>query len=157
MFFRRIDTTNRGRINFNEFSNAILPFSSEYAALITDRPDYYLARGVDFLKFFNVDTRFELQALWRTLFKTERDMEHLREKIRKRTNLSLRNAFDFLNRDRDGMVKHRDFRDILAENGFYSTDRELNGLMYRLDRNKDQNVSFQEFSDELAPKLNKGF
>lgn len=48
LFFRRIDVSSRGRLNFNEFSAAVLPFSKEYASLVTDRPDYYLARGVPF-------------------------------------------------------------------------------------------------------------
>ena len=41
LFFRRLDKESKGRLNFNDFSSAILPFSREYAALVTDRPDYY--------------------------------------------------------------------------------------------------------------------
>jgi hypothetical protein len=60
MFFKRIDRTSRGRITFNEFGEAMLPVSKEYAGLVTDRPEYYVRRGQDYRKFFNCDTRMEL-------------------------------------------------------------------------------------------------
>lgn len=46
LFFARHDPSCRGRINFIEFSQALLPFSSEYSGLITDRPEFFLRRGV---------------------------------------------------------------------------------------------------------------
>jgi hypothetical protein len=45
LFFRRNDRTQKGRINLAEFSSAFLPFSREYANLVTDRADYYSSRG----------------------------------------------------------------------------------------------------------------
>ena len=59
MFFKRMDKLGNGRLNFNDLSNAVLPFSREYAALVTDRPDYYCNRGTDFTRFFALDTRRE--------------------------------------------------------------------------------------------------
>ena len=44
LLFRRHDINNDGKLNFSEFSNVILPISKEYAALLTDRPDYYMSR-----------------------------------------------------------------------------------------------------------------
>lgn len=51
------------------------------------------------------------------------------------------------------MVLAGDLRDTLAEAGFYSTERELQGLMHRLDRDRDACVSFNDFLEELTPKL----
>jgi hypothetical protein len=45
LFFRRNDLSGRGSLNLQSFSAGILPFSPEYAQLVTDRPDYYIARG----------------------------------------------------------------------------------------------------------------
>ena len=59
LFFRRLDKEGKGRLNFNDFSSAVLPFSREYAALVTDRPDYYSKRERDCARFFNSDTRHE--------------------------------------------------------------------------------------------------
>jgi len=46
LLFRRHDSNNDGKLNFTEFSNLLLPVSKEYAALLTDRPDFYMSRGV---------------------------------------------------------------------------------------------------------------
>jgi len=46
LFFARHDQSCRGRINFIEFSHALLPFSSEYSGLISDRPEFFIRRGI---------------------------------------------------------------------------------------------------------------
>ena len=60
MLFRRFDRRNSGYICFNDFSRIMLPFSREYADLITDRIDYYSRRTNDGFNFFNADTRYEI-------------------------------------------------------------------------------------------------
>lgn len=76
-------------------------------------------------RFFNIETRREFLNFWTTLFKVERAVEVLREKMARRTHFSLRDAFDHLDGDRDGYVHPTDLRDVLAEAGFYATEREL--------------------------------
>lgn len=44
LLFRRHDKNQDGKLNFTEFSNVLLPISKEYAALLTDRPDFYMSR-----------------------------------------------------------------------------------------------------------------
>ena len=80
-------------------------------------------------------------------------MEALRVKLAQRPYFNIREAFEFCTRSRPGLILAGDLRDILAESGFYSTERELQGLMYRLDRDKDACVSFDDFIEELSPKL----
>lgn len=45
LFFRKFDRSRKGRISLSEYSSAYLPFSREYAQLVTDRGDYYSIRG----------------------------------------------------------------------------------------------------------------
>ena len=78
LLFRRHDGNQDGKLNFSEFSNLMLPISKEYAALLTDRPDFYMARNVPPIKFFNADTREELRKTFAALFKCERSCEVLR-------------------------------------------------------------------------------
>lgn len=58
-----------------------------------------------------------------------------------------------IDRNGQGSLTAHDFRDVLADSGFYATDRELGGLMYRMDQDKDNKVSLQEFTDQLMPRL----
>lgn len=60
MLYRRFDRRDTGFINFQDFSRIVLPFSREYASLITDRMDYYSRRSRDGASFFNSDTRYDL-------------------------------------------------------------------------------------------------
>ena len=134
LLFRRFDKANQGIISFNEFNRIMLPFSREYANLVTDRAEYYSRRSRDGSSYFNQDTRYEMQAFWSVMLKTERSMEALRMRLKSRPYLHLRDIFETFTRSRAGLILASDLRDALAEHGFYSTERELQGLLYRLDR-----------------------
>lgn len=82
LLFRRHDSNNDGKLNFTELSKVLLPVSREYAALLTDRPDFYMSRGVPPSQFFNVDTRIDFRNLWQALYKCERACEVLRVSLR---------------------------------------------------------------------------
>mmetsp|Transcript_24292 Transcript_24292/g.28502 ORF Transcript_24292/g.28502 Transcript_24292/m.28502 type:complete len:157 (+) Transcript_24292:1586-2056(+) len=81
LLFRRFDRRQSGFLNFSDFSKLLLPFSREYAALITDRVDYYSRRTRDGSSFFNSDTRYEMQSFWAVFFRNERIMETLRRRL----------------------------------------------------------------------------
>lgn len=72
LFFKKADKFGRGRIDFHEFSEVLLPHSKEYAGLVTDRPDYYIRRGCDVTNFFTCDTRNQFCCLWATILQCER-------------------------------------------------------------------------------------
>ncbi len=78
MLMRRFDKASTGMLTFKDFNNMILPFSREYASLVTDRSDYYSRRSRDASTYFNSDTRYEMQAFWTVLIRSERLMETLR-------------------------------------------------------------------------------
>jgi len=66
------------------------------------------------------------------------------EKVRqglKAAGVSVNDAFIFLDRDCDGFIESLHLRDFLSMNGFYGTDREILGLMQRLDHSKSGRVS----------------
>lgn len=58
-----------------------------------------------------------------------------------------------IDRKGHGYLTAHDFRDVLADAGFYATDRELAGLMYRMDQDKDNKVVLQEFTNQLMPRM----
>ena len=44
---------------------------------------------------------------------------------------------------------------MLADHGFYATERELAGLVHRLDTDRDNRISLGEFSEQFSPKLSR--
>ena len=125
LLFRRHDKNQDGKLNFTEFSNVVLPISKEYAALLTDRPDFYMSRQLPISQFFNADTRAEFRNLWASLFKCERACEVLRASLRQRPYFNLKQAFAFMDINNNGSLSIIELRDFLANNGFFATEREL--------------------------------
>lgn len=88
--------------------------------------------------------------------KCERQLEDLRVRLARRPYFSIRAAFSLVDRDADGFLRGCDLRDFLADHGFYATERELAGLMARMDTDKDNRICFGEFSEQFMPRLMKG-
>lgn len=153
LLFRRHDSNQDGKLNFTEFSNLVLPVSKEYAALLTDRPDFYMSRQVPLTQFFNADTRAEFRSLWAALFKCERACEVLRTSLRQRPYFNIKMAFQFMDANGSGHLTINELREFLANNGFFATERELQGLIQKCDKTGDNKISFHEFVDEFQPKL----
>lgn len=76
-------------------------------------------------------------------------------RLTRRPYFSVRGAFNYLDGDGDGFLRQSELREALADNGFYATERELAGLMHRLDWDKDNRVSFAEFAEQFTPKLHR--
>jgi Ca2+-binding EF-hand superfamily protein len=50
-------------------------------------------------------------------------------------------AFEQIDQDSDSLLRTSEIRDFFAHHGFYATERELQGLMLRLNPNKEQKVN----------------
>lgn len=84
-------------------------------------------------------------------------MELLREQITKRPYLDFRAAFRFIDKDADEFLRSWELRDFLADSGFYATERELQGLMYRFDHINNGRVTQEKFMEAFTPKLSQHF
>jgi Ca2+-binding EF-hand superfamily protein len=71
--------------------------------------------------------------VWRAIIRAERAIENLRQQLAARPYFTIRGAFEYIDRDGDGFIRACELRDMLADNGFYATERELTGLVHRLD------------------------
>lgn len=155
MFFKRYDLNCNGRLTFGEFCQAVTPLSKEYAQIMSGRPEFY-SRKLEYplSEYFNVDTRVEIRNLFRVMFQTERAGECLRARIAKRPHFTLESAFSYIDKNRDGVVTGQDIRDMLAEHGFFATEKEMNFIMFKFDKYRDTKIAFSEFVEEMSPKLN---
>lgn len=53
----------------------------------------------------------------------------------------------------NGSLSLLELRDFLSNNGFFATERELQGIIQKSDKTGDGRISFNEFVDEFSPKL----
>ncbi len=63
--------------------------------------------------------------MFKVIFHTERASECLRARIARRPHFSIEQAFSYVDRNRDGAITPNEIRDMLAEHGFFATEREL--------------------------------
>ena len=129
------------------------PLCKEYSSLLNGRHDFYSTKAIHPRDYFNIETRDDIVNLWRQVFKIERASECLRVRISKRPNFTIKRAFSYCDKDCDGYLNHLDLRDMLAENGFFATERELNSVMAKFSKVGEQRITFSEFIDELTPKI----
>jgi Ca2+-binding EF-hand superfamily protein len=154
LFFERYDVNRNGKVTFAEFCKAVTPLAKEYAQLITGRPDFYSRKeSIHVSEYFNLETRAEVRALFRTLLHTHRANECLRARIARRPHFSLHAAFAYLDRTQTGIVTTNDVRDMLADHGFFATEKEMQLLMNKFDKDRDLKISAGEFLEEMTPKL----
>ena len=71
------------------------------------------------------------------MFQTERASELLRLRISKRSQFNMRNAFKSVDRDLNGAITMDDIRKMLAEHGFFATEKELVLIMNKFDKFAD--------------------
>ena len=87
------------------------------------------------------------------MFKAERSSEVLRKNLRNRPYFNLKQCFAYMDTDGDGYLEMNDFREFLANNGFYATERELQCIISKCDQNDTGRITFGEFIDEFQPKI----
>ncbi len=83
--------------------------------------------------------------------------ESLRQRLSRRYNFNVHEAFSYLDANDDGIISADELGDILDRNDFYATQRELKLLMDRLDGNRDGRITYSEFVQEMTPKSEKAF
>lgn len=79
--------------------------------------------------------------------------ECLRLRISRRPNFQYRQAFDYVDRNKDGLMGSEEIKDMLSEHCFYATDREIASVFNKFDRDSDGQISYSEFLEEMSPKL----
>lgn len=117
------------------------------------RPEFYSQKSMNPSEYFNIETRNEFRNLWKTIFQNERATECLRSRIAKRPHFNLNQAFSYCDKDQDGILTTKDIKDMLAENGYFATEKELNFIMNKFDKDKDSKISLSEYIDEMVPRI----
>jgi Ca2+-binding EF-hand superfamily protein len=76
-------------------------------------------------------------------------------RLSRRPNFSLKNAFQYCDKSNDNYLSCEDIRNMLADHGFFATERELSSIMKKFDKDLDQRINYSEFVEELTPKVGK--
>lgn len=101
---------------------------------------------------FFPDTQVEHRNMWRIHFKVEAAAEAVRQRLFANPHFNVVQAFNSLDLKADGRVDSLDIKRIIESRGFYVTQKEADQVLAKFDENKDGQVWFHEFKEEIEPK-----
>jgi Ca2+-binding EF-hand superfamily protein len=148
---KRYNKDEDGLIKYHEFIEIIKPKDTVYAGLLTARRPTYADRE-DLSLVFSSYTVELLRKVLNKVIENEYHSEKVRQRLSRRPLFDAFEAFEALDKDHKGYLNKADIRELLADHGFYATQKELQNLVSRYDYNEDGKVSYSEFVKEINPK-----
>ncbi len=155
LFFKRYDKNQDGRIKFSEFCDSFTPLDNYYGILLNRRTSNNV-RGRLYSRddCFLGETKLEFKQVWRTHFKVEVFSEQLRQRLSKRPGFNVFEAFQSCDLNEDGIVSKDELRRLIESRGFYVSEKEVNTLVEKIDKDKDGRISYAEVRTQK--KFNEG-
>jgi Ca2+-binding EF-hand superfamily protein len=151
LIMKKYNKDDDGLLKYSEFCEILKPKDAGYASILTGRKPSYVERE----ELSDLFSRYTIELVRKVLNKiieNEYHSEQLRQKLARRPQFDAFDAFETLDKNKNGSITKYEFKEFLAEHGFYATTKELQTLMSRYDRNEDGKVSYTEFVKEIRPK-----
>jgi len=149
MLIKRYDGSNT--LSSYAFNDMFLPIDREYNRVLKNRIclDYHSKCTPD---VFSFESRYSVTNLLKALINVENNAEMWRQKFYNIKTFYSRIIYDKI----DVLGKNYFTADDLTRNFqinsvFYSS-KDLDLLMFRLDKNRDGRISYSEFIDEFSPR-----
>lgn len=98
------------------------------------------------------ETKIEFRNVWRTHFKIETYSEQLRQRLYLRPGFNIYEAFISCDLNDDGNISKEELRRLIESRGFYVSDKEVNQLVEKLDKDRDGRISYAEVSYKTKVK-----
>lgn len=76
-----------------------------------------------------------------------------KKKLARRPTFNIHDAFAACDTYRQGHLTREDLKRLMQRNGFHCTESELNMLVARFDRRLMGIIQYQEFMDEILPRM----
>ena len=152
LFFKRYDTNNDSKIRYLEFCDAFAPKDKLYASHLASKTSNFILHSHQ--EPLSMKTRFAFADTIRTMLKCESFTEELRQILKSShyENFTMSGAFQAMDANHNGFLTKNEMREFMEKQEFFPTERELELLMKRMDRDRDGKVTYEEFYQEMAPK-----
>lgn len=151
LLIRSYSKLSDSRLRFSDFSAMLTPKDAQMAAALAQREPYRSSLR-DPRDAFSSETLQRFAQVLRLLLDCESLSERLRQRLSRRPEFNSYDAFQAIDRDRNGFITLEELRAVMEENGCKVSNRDLKCLMERYDKNRDGRVSYSEFVQEVTPK-----
>lgn len=151
MFFKRYDKNSDYKLRYLEFCDAFTPKDKIYADHLTNKRPNYEARHPD--EAITLKTRLEFGDILRNILRLEGNLEDLRLNLTQSPMFSISGAFQTLDQSNNGYLTQLDLKNFLEDYEFFATQKEIDLLFDKLDKDRDAKISYGEFFTEVAPMM----
>ena len=151
LLFKHYSYLGNRRLPYSEFSKLFVPKELEYSRILSGRSAFNVSRA-ERRRVFGADTTYKLTRVLRLHLESESVAESLRHRMARRPSFSMHEAFQSVDKDRNGYITFGEFQSLLELHGIFATIKDVESLMDRYDKDKDGRVSYSEFLDEVTPK-----
>jgi Ca2+-binding EF-hand superfamily protein len=97
-------------------------------------------------------TKLELAEVIRGMLKCEGYTDELRTNLNKREYFSISAAFTTIDINENSFITSDELKAFLEEYEYFATQREIQLIFDKFDRDRDGKISYNEFFQELTPK-----
>jgi len=143
LYFLRYDKDRDGRLRFAEYCDSFNPVDQYTQTLLN--------RRMESDSFMSSQTKDKVRKVWNVHFDLESKAEEMRQRLIRKPDFRISDAFERCDIDHDGVVKGEELQKLLESRGILISNAELIGFMDRIDKNRDGKITFAEFEEEIRP------
>ena len=114
---------------------------------------YLHQKDVDKKQYFCKETRSVFFVVFKAHFEVDEKLELCKRRLTRSPNFNIHDAFACVDVFRQGRLTQDDLKKLMQRNGFHPTESELCLLNARFDRNLNGFIQYQEFMDEILPRM----
>ena len=152
MIFYGIDKNGDDYMDRQEVANAFMPRERQYAEILNERGGFY-GEEHDLAQIFQKNTRLALKNFFKGFVECEVNLEHIRQKVSNKCEISSRTAFEALDENERGYLIHDDFVRFLTKMNMYPAEKNLKLVIERFDKDENGVIDFDEFDASIKPVL----
>ena len=152
-FVARFDRDGDRRLSFREFSEALLPQDSYYAAVLERKASSH--RPINPYRkddIFSHPTACSFKNLMRAQLACENRAESLRQCLSRNPYFDPTEAFKICDLNQNGLVSAEEIRYLMESRGFFISNQEAQTVAKKFDKNGDGVITYNEFMTEVRPK-----
>ena len=150
LFMKRFDLQKKGKINYADFFDIIVPFEQEYRNKIEQlQPNSNAPKNVE---VFSKETLECLKKVFNTIIFREIEINELRKKLGNLKDV-IKKIYNDIDFNKKGYFSNEDFVNYLKRKYLYDDGTAADLLFIRLDKNRDGNIVIGEIEDEITPLL----
>jgi len=152
LLVRKFDRDSDTILSFCDMCEGFIPMQEEYIKLLKSRTPHCGEGFVDVRRVFGQQTLKQMKALYALHLENESIVEALRQKLARDPRFDTHRVFDLLDRDQDGFITIYELREIMEKYDMFITDKDLQYLINRFDKDAKEKISYIEFIQEITPK-----